>query len=114
MPGYLTNRYISYNPAADFAAVQAEADAVGVDLAAAQADIEDLQLNDLRATSTVPSSIDVLVEVSGGEDFELAAPTSCCCSDITCICSCASCIISNSVRGFYFQCCGRIKSKCCP
>lgn len=33
-------------------------------------------LNDLRATSTVPSSIDVLVEVSGGKDFELAAPTS--------------------------------------
>lgn len=45
MPGYLTNRYISYNPAADFAAVQAEVDAVEVDLAAAQADIEDLQLN---------------------------------------------------------------------
>lgn len=33
-------------------------------------------LNDLRAVSSVASSIDVLVEVSGGSDFELAAPTS--------------------------------------
>lgn len=33
-------------------------------------------LNDLRAVSTVSQSIDVLVEVSGGSDFELAAPTS--------------------------------------
>lgn len=31
-------------------------------------------LNELRAVSTVGSSIDVLVEVSGGPDFELAAP----------------------------------------
>lgn len=33
-------------------------------------------LNDLRAVSTVSQSIDVLVEVSAGSDFELAAPTS--------------------------------------
>lgn len=33
-------------------------------------------LNDLRAVSSVPQSIQVLVEVSAGEDFELAAPCS--------------------------------------
>ena len=32
-------------------------------------------LNELRAVSTVTSSIDVLVEVSGGPDYELAAPS---------------------------------------
>lgn len=33
-------------------------------------------LNDLKAASTVSNTIDVLVEVSAGEDFELAAPQS--------------------------------------
>jgi hypothetical protein len=45
MPGYLTNRYISLNPAADIA--EAEADIISLEtrVTEAEANIDDLSLN---------------------------------------------------------------------
>jgi hypothetical protein len=45
MPGYLTNRYVSYNPAADFEAVQTDVSALDVRVTEAEANIDDLSLN---------------------------------------------------------------------
>lgn len=42
MPGYLSNRLITFNPAADLAEVEVELD---TRLTAAEENIEDLQLN---------------------------------------------------------------------
>jgi hypothetical protein len=45
MPGYLSNRYIKYDPSAEVAVVQATVSAVDVRLVAAEASIDDLSLN---------------------------------------------------------------------
>ena len=45
MPGYLTNRYISLNPAADVAEVEADITALENRVTEAEASIDDLSLN---------------------------------------------------------------------
>jgi cell division protein FtsB len=45
MPGYLTNRYISLNPAADVAAVESDLDSLETRVTEAEANIDDLSLN---------------------------------------------------------------------
>lgn len=45
MPGYLSNRTITFNPAADVAEVEADLTALDTRVTAAEENIEDLQLN---------------------------------------------------------------------
>lgn len=45
MPGYLTNRYISLNPASDIAEIEQDITNLDTRVTAAEENIEDLQLN---------------------------------------------------------------------
>ena len=45
MPGYLTNRYIKFDPSADIAVIQSTVSAVNIRLTEAEANIDDLSLN---------------------------------------------------------------------
>jgi hypothetical protein len=45
MPGYLTNRYITLNPASDVAEAQAHITALETRVTEAEANIDDLSLN---------------------------------------------------------------------
>jgi hypothetical protein len=45
MPGYLTNRYITLNPAADVAEAEADTAALETRVTEAEANIDDLSLN---------------------------------------------------------------------
>ncbi len=45
MPGYLSNRLISLNPAADVAEVESDVTALDTRVTAAEANIDDLSLN---------------------------------------------------------------------
>lgn len=45
MPGYLSNRLISLNPAADVAAVESDLTAINIRVTEAEASIDDLSLN---------------------------------------------------------------------
>jgi len=45
MPGYLTNRYITLNPAADVAEAEADITALETRVTEAEAGIDDLSLN---------------------------------------------------------------------
>ena len=45
MPGYLSNRYITFNPAADAAKVAQDVNNLDTRVTAAEENIEDLQLN---------------------------------------------------------------------
>jgi hypothetical protein len=45
MPGYLTNRYIKFNPSADITVIQSAVSAVDVRVTEAEANIDDLSLN---------------------------------------------------------------------
>jgi hypothetical protein len=45
MPGYLSNRYITFNPAAAILAVQTNVSSIDARLTEAEASIDDLSLN---------------------------------------------------------------------
>jgi hypothetical protein len=45
MPGYLTNRYIALNPAADVAEVESDVTALEIRVTEAEGNIDDLSLN---------------------------------------------------------------------
>jgi hypothetical protein len=45
MPGYLTNRYVNFNPAADVAEAEADITAIEARVTEAESSIDDLSLN---------------------------------------------------------------------